>query len=177
MSLGAIGVWEPDGQGRTRRVPGQALLRSLAAPPRLQASGPGATCAGVLSLYWVTVGLQLLFLLSAAVCAAAQSIHSFRSTLWSLGATATALGIKTANQAYSTLPLFAFANVSSGVLASSGPGGATRALMSPDCRAAAASPTCRPSVVPAAPGLRRSGGRGGGRGPVHRGQPGGGLLR
>lgn len=155
------------------------------------ASGPGATCAGVLSLYWVTIGLQLVFQFSAAICAAAQCIHSFRSSLWSLGAIATALGVKTANQAYSTLPLFKFANASAASAAGqpmrAEEGRRTAACVRADVvshaasaatdqRGAAPAP-CRRLIVPAAARLRRSGGARGRCGSVHWRQSGSRILR
>lgn len=68
----------------------------------------------------VSIALELLFLAGLAACAACKAIHPFRSTLWSAGAVAAALGIRGANDSYNFLWLTALADVSVGAAVQSG---------------------------------------------------------
>lgn len=79
----------------------------------MQLFGTGSNCRTVFALYWTTIGLQFFCLLAVLICFATQRVHSFRSTLWSMGGVAFCLSTRSTVDGYSVLPLIKIMDVSS----------------------------------------------------------------
>lgn len=140
-------------------------------------AGSRATCCPCR----VAVGLQILFLMAVALAAATRRVHAFRSTLWSAGAVTTALGVREAQEMYTSMPLMDKADVRTWervlLLRLLGGGCKGEKKLDAHVRRPCRAPAFHPAPAPAAGGARLFCGLHGGGLAVHFRQPAPGVLR